>query len=177
MRAGKAIPTPKDSEYIVTLDDGTRSVVSREEVVQLAAEEFAEWYKTEGEKRFQQRHKDALKGWILTKGVLLEHGYDLFVQVTQSLEQKGYKTLPVSKESDFQAQVAGYKRDHTVTIKVTVRRDDLDALLAGTGNPLTDEQALAALRAMIESGARVELEGERYKLVLTADGKFGIEPY
>ncbi len=110
VKTGKAEPTPVGSEYPVTFEGGMQRTVLLDEAVHLAAQEFKDWYKSEGVGRFQQRHKDALLGWIRTRGVLRD--YDLFRLVAHSLSLDGLATLPVSPKENFQANLAAYYRDH-----------------------------------------------------------------
>lgn len=92
--------------YPVTFDDGTQKDVAPSEAVLLAALEFVEWYESEGQKRYQQRHQDALLGWIEAKALLRD--YELFRHVARFLFQQGYNALPVPLKKHFEARVVAH---------------------------------------------------------------------
>ncbi len=108
-KLGRDEPTPAESDYPVTFDDGTQRNVPPDEAVHMAAQEFKDWYRGEGQKRFQHRHKDALLGWIRARGVVSD--YDLFRLVAHSLAQDGLATLPAPLREDFQASLAAHPPD------------------------------------------------------------------
>ena len=107
-KIGRDEPTPAESDYPVTFDDGTQRSVAPDEVVDLAAQEFKDWYRGEGQMRFQHRHKDALLGWIRARGVLGD--YELFRLVAHSLSLDGLATLPAPPREQFQAALAAHLR-------------------------------------------------------------------